>query len=68
VVKALSQQMHLIVLVCEGAKKKVQDDDGVKNSARNMCDILMDRIKEEVKGCDLPDLIDNLNFKKFNMD
>lgn len=66
-VKSLLAAEHLNLIVCEGAKNRIVDDEEAQNSKESMATILMDRIKAMVKQGHNDDMKENLNFKLFDM-
>lgn len=61
------EEKSLIIIVCDGVKNKIVDDEEVKLSADSMTKIITDMVKREVKERGNEEIIDNLNFKLFDM-
>lgn len=57
----------LIIIVCDGVKNKIADDPEIKNNNQSMTTIILNMVKEEVNARGNEEIIDNLNFKLFDM-
>jgi len=55
-------------LACTGVKQRIIDDADLKNSKKDITDIIVERVKAEVGEMVNMDLKENLNFKLFNLD
>jgi len=58
----------LIILACTGVKQSILDDEELKNSKKDITEIIVERVKAEVSSNPNMDLKENLNFKLFNLD
>jgi len=57
----------LIIIVCDGVKNQIVDDEVKKNSVESITSIITNLIKEEINSKGNEDIIENLNFKLFDM-
>lgn len=58
----------MIILACTGVKQSILDDEELKNSKKDITEIIVERVKAEVSSNPNMDLKENLNFKLFNLD
>jgi len=49
-------------------KQSILDDEELKNSKKDITEIIVERVKAEVSSNPNMDLKENLNFKLFNLD
>lgn len=61
------EKKSLVIIVCDGVKNNIADDDDLKNNGDSMTKIITDMVKTEVKLRGNDDVVDNLNFKLFDM-
>ena len=61
------EKKSLVIIVCDGVKNNIADDDDLKDNGDSMTKIITDMLKTEVKLRGNDDVVDNLNFKLFDM-